>query len=83
MVNPIIPIQGIHTSNTGESDLILAWTVELVGLAALTLFAGLSDGAGNIGLIVIVGLWLLFMMTHQTDLQVVPNLFNYLQSKGL
>lgn len=79
---PGLPV-GVKTSSTGESDVILAWAVELVGLSAVVLVAGMSDEAGSAMLVAIIGLALLWSMSHLTDLQAIPNTFSFLQSKGL
>lgn len=79
---PGLPL-GVKTGSTGESDVILAWAVELVGLSAVVLVAGMSDEAGSAMLVVIIGLALLWSMSHLSDLQAIPNIFTYLHSKGL
>jgi hypothetical protein len=46
----------------GNTFLIVG--VELLGVGLLTLLAGASDDAGNIVIIFMVGLWLIYMVTN-------------------
>jgi hypothetical protein len=47
-----------------SSDIVLALIVEMVGVGAVTVIAGLSDDAGTLVLVVMLGLWLLFLINH-------------------
>ena len=49
----------------GPTDVILALIVEMVGLGAVTVIAGISDEAGTLIVMVMFGLWLLFLIHHQ------------------
>jgi hypothetical protein len=50
-------------TDPGSSDTILAVGIELLGVGLLTVLAGASDEAGNIVVIFMIGLWLIFMIT--------------------
>lgn len=47
------------------TDVILALIVEMVGLGVVTVVAGISDDAGTTVVIVMMGLWLLFLINHK------------------
>jgi hypothetical protein len=47
-----------------SSDAILIVGVELLGVGLLTLLAGASDDAGNIVVVFMLGLWLIYMVTN-------------------
>jgi hypothetical protein len=47
------------------TDIILALIVEMVGLGVVTVVAGISDDAGTTVVVVMFGLWLLFLINHK------------------
>lgn len=47
------------------TNVILALIVEMVGLGAVTVIAGVSDDAGTTVVTLMFGLWLLFLINHQ------------------
>jgi hypothetical protein len=61
----------------GSSATILAVGVELLGVGLLTVLAGASDEAGNVVLIFMIGLWLIWMIS---DAGVVTGIGNALQN---
>jgi hypothetical protein len=53
-------------ATAGPSEVILTVGIELLGVGLLTLLAGASDEAGNIVVIFMVGLWLIYMVSDPT-----------------
>jgi hypothetical protein len=47
-----------------SSEALMAVGIELLGVGLLALLAGASNDAGNIVVIFMVGLWLIFMITE-------------------
>jgi hypothetical protein len=68
---------------TTTSDVLLAFAVEVVGLGAVAFVANSSDQAGTAMVTVMIGLWLLWMIGHTTQMQAIPNLFAALTTQGL
>jgi hypothetical protein len=50
----------------GPSEVILSVGVELLGVGLLAVLAGASDQAGNIVVLFMIGLWLIWMVSDPT-----------------
>lgn len=50
----------------GPTDIVLALIVEMAGLGIVVTVAGISDDAGTTVLVVMFGLWLLFLINHES-----------------
>ncbi len=48
------------------TDTVMAILIEAGGIVVVTIIAGLSDRVGTMMIIVLVGLWLLFLMNNTT-----------------
>lgn len=69
-------------SKSNPSDILLALVVEVGGLAIVTAVAGISDGMANIMLIMVIGIAMLWMFTHQADLNALSNLIGNIEKVG-
>lgn len=61
---------------------LLAVGAEILGLGVVAILAGMDDHIGNLMIITLVGLWMLWAINHVSTLQVIPNLFAGLQKMG-
>jgi len=61
------------SSTQTSSGVILTVGVELAGVALLTLLAGASDEAGNIVVVFMLGLWLIWMVTYPKTIEGIGN----------
>jgi hypothetical protein len=55
-------------TSTGE-DVIIKTIIELLGVGLLALVAGISDEFGNIMVVIMAGIMLIWLMTHAQELQ--------------
>jgi hypothetical protein len=53
---------------TGE-DVIIKTIIELLGVGLLALIAGISDEVGNVMVVIMAGIMLIWLMTHSQQLQ--------------
>lgn len=69
-----------------SSDTLLMVGVEILGVGLLTLLAGASDEAGNIVVIFMIGLWLIWMISDSSVIaglgRGLTNLSAQAQGKG-
>jgi di/tricarboxylate transporter len=63
------------TANASVSTSILGIGLELAMLGVATGVAATSDEVGNIMVVFMIGLFLLFMMHHTAFTSAIPNLF--------
>jgi di/tricarboxylate transporter len=63
------------TASATASTSILGLGLELAMLGVATGVASISDDVGNIMLVFMIGLFLLFMMHHTAFTSAIPNLF--------
>jgi hypothetical protein len=56
-----------------SSDILLVVGVELLGVGLLTVLAGASDEAGNIVVIFMLGLWLVWMVSDPSIISGLGN----------
>lgn len=65
--------QNQQSENAKASEVLLALLVESAGLVIVVGAAGISDGIANMMLVFMVGLWLLFLIMHQSGVQTLSN----------
>jgi hypothetical protein len=63
-------------STTQTSDILLGMMIEVGGLAIIVAVAGISDGVANIMIIFVLGVGLLWAMTHTAQLSGLINALN-------
>ncbi len=68
-----------QAQNAQNADIVLALAVEGVGLVAAVMIAGISDDIGTAVLVFMIGLWLVWLFMHGSDLQAIANLQNRVQ----
>lgn len=68
------PNESTQAGLTQASHILLAIVLEVGGLAIVTAVAGISDGMANIMLVLMIGLVLLWMVTHASEVAALQNL---------
>lgn len=63
------------------TDIILALIVEMVGLGVVVTLAGLSDDVGTTIIVLMFGLWLLFLIHHQSTQAWITGLMTRIQGQ--
>lgn len=69
-------------SKASPPDVLLALLVEVGGLAIVTAVAGISDPMANIMLLFILGVALLWMVTHAAQLNGIFNMLGNIEKAG-
>lgn len=63
-------------SRPASSNDLIVIALELFGVWMFTLLAGASNDAGTIMVILMTGLWLIFLIKHQSTVQNVGDIYS-------
>lgn len=65
-----------------SADIVLGLLVEAGGLVVLTVVAGISDKAANVMLILMVGVWMLWLVTNSGQVTELGNMFSRIEANA-
>ena len=71
------------SSSANAGNIVFAIAIEAVGVGALVLIAGINDNAANIALVVMAGLFLLWMIKHESETAAFSNFLGRIEKAGI